>query len=82
LTAPGRLLSPYSLRDIAAEGLALAVLQAHWRFTRMDVNQFIKGEAKSNALSNDVPKNVFFKYTIVSDEDSNCAPLDPFIRIR
>ena len=48
----------------------------------MDVNQFIKGEAKSNALSNDVPKNVFFKYTIVSDEDSNCAPLDPFIRIR
>ena len=25
---------------------------------------------------------VFFKYTIVSDEDTNCAPLDPFIRLR
>ncbi len=40
-----------------------------------------KGLAKSNALKDEVPKNVFFKYTIVSDEDENCPPLDPFIRI-
>ncbi len=40
-----------------------------------------KGKARSNALKDEVPKNVFFKYTIVSDEDEKCPPLDPFIRI-
>lgn len=39
------------------------------------------GLAQSTPLHGDAPSGVFFKYTIVSDEDSTCAPLDPFIRI-
>ncbi len=51
-------------------------------FAGKTISATSKGKAKSNALKDDVPKGVFFKYTIVSDEDTNCAPLDPFIRLR
>ena len=43
------------------------------------------GVVKSKPLDRDIPKNVLFKYTILGTSPNlpaDCAPLDPFFRVR